>query len=81
MPTAIVTGRLAARLGTALSSSAARCSMRPAAWFLLVPSERPDYLHHWLPGLVMSGIAVGLVLPSLSGAAVARRPTTQWAAR
>jgi hypothetical protein len=27
-----------------------------------------------LPGLIMSGIAMGLVMPSLSAAAVSRRP-------
>ena len=80
IPTAIVTGRLAARLGHrrflvggsllyALSSS----------WFLLVPGNEPNYLQHWLPGLLMSGIAVGLVLPSLSAAAVNRLPAAHYA--
>ncbi len=80
MPVAIVTGRLAARYGhrpfLVGGSLLYACS---SVWFLLVPGERPDYLHHWLPGLVMSGIAVGLVLPSLSGAAVARLPPAHYA--
>ncbi len=38
-----------------------------------------QYLSHWLPGLVMSGIAVGLVLPSLSAAAVSRLPVAHYA--
>jgi MFS family permease len=48
-------------------------------WFLLVPGTEPHYLLHWLPGLVMSGIAVGLVLPSLSTAAVSRLPVAHYA--
>jgi hypothetical protein len=34
---------------------------------------------HWLPGLFLSGIGVGMVLPSLSGAAVAGLPPAQYA--
>ena len=41
-------------------------------WFLLVPGAEPDYLGAWLPGLVLSGLSVGMVLPSLAGAAVSR---------
>ena len=37
------------------------------------------YVAHWLPGLVMSGVAVGMVLPSLSAAAVHRLPAAQYA--
>lgn len=80
MPTAIVTGRLAARLGhRPFLVGGSLLYAASSLWFLLVPGERPDYLHHWLPGLVMSGIAVGLVLPSLSGAAVARLPAAHYA--
>lgn len=80
MPTAIVTGRLAARLGHRRflvgGSLLYACSSQ---WFLLVPGSEPDYLSHWLPGLVMSGVAVGLVLPSLSAAAVSRLPVEHYA--
>ncbi len=48
-------------------------------WFLLVPWTEAHYLSHWLAGLVMSGIAVGLVLPSLSAAAVSRLPVAHYA--
>ena len=80
MPTAILTGRLASRhghrpylVGGALLYA---CS---SLWFLLVPGLEPHYLTQWLPGLVMSGIAVGLVLPSLSAAAVNRLPVAHYA--
>ena len=80
MPTAIVTGRLAARLGHRRflvgGSLLYACS---SLWFLLVPGTEPHYLSHWLPGLMMSGIAVGLVLPSLSAAAVSRLPVAHYA--
>jgi MFS family permease len=82
MPTANITGRLATRLGhrrflVGGSLLYACSSLR----FLLVPGTEPHYLSHWLPGLMMSGIAVGLVLPSLSAAAVSRVGTTRSAAR
>jgi EmrB/QacA subfamily drug resistance transporter len=80
MPTAIVTGRLASRLGHRRflvgGSLLYACS---SLWFYLVPGIEPNYLLHWLPGLIMSGIAVGLVLPSLSAAAVNRLPVEHYA--
>ncbi len=80
MPTAIVTGRLAARLGhrpfLVGGSLLYACS---SLWFLSVPGTQPDYLHHWLPGLLMSGVSVGLVLPSLAAAAVSRLPAAHYA--
>lgn len=80
MPTAIVTGRLATRLGHRRflvgGSLLYACS---SLWFLLVPGTEPRYLLHWLPGLMMSGIAVGMVLPSLSAAAVSGLPVAHYA--
>ncbi len=80
MPTAIITGRLAGRLGhrpfLVGGSLLYACS---GLWMLLVPGEQPEYLSHWLPGLLMSGVAVGLVLPSLAGAAVSRLPVEHYA--
>jgi EmrB/QacA subfamily drug resistance transporter len=80
IPIAIVTGRLAGRyghrpflVGGALLYAAA------GLWFLLVPGSEPSYIAHWLPGLFMSGAAVGLVMPSLSGAAVSRLPAQHYA--
>ncbi|NUZ07353.1 MFS transporter [Piscinibacter koreensis] len=80
VPSAIVTGRLAARhghrpflVGGALLYA---CS---GLWFAVVPGLEPAYLARWLPGLVMSGVAVGMVLPSLSAAAVHRLPAPQYA--
>lgn len=80
MPTAIVTGRLATRLGhRRFLVGGALLYACSSLWFLLVPGSEARYLTHWLPGLVMSGIAVGLVLPSLSAAAVSRLPVAHYA--
>ena len=80
MPTAIITGRLAAKLGhRPFLIGGALLYAISGLWFLLVPGIEPAYLAEWLPGLVMSGIAVGLVLPSLSGAAVSRLPAAHYA--
>ncbi len=80
IPFAILSGRLAARLGhrpfLVGGGLIYACS---GLWFLLVPDSQPAYLTHWLPGLFMSGIGVGLVLPSLSAAAVNRLPIDQYA--
>ena len=80
MPTAIITGRLATRLGHRRflvgGSLLYACS---SLWFFLVPGIEPHYVSQWLPGLVMSGIAVGLVLPSLSAAAVSHLPLAHYA--
>ena len=80
MPTAIVTGRLASRMGHRRflvgGSLLYACS---SIWYFLVPGSEPNYLLHWLPGLMMSGIAVGLVLPSLSAAAVGHLPIAHYA--
>jgi MFS family permease len=43
-------------------------------WYLLRLSSTPDYLGTWFIGQLVSGAAIGLILPSLSGAAVAELP-------
>ncbi len=80
MPTAIITGRLVARWGhRPFLVGGAFLYACSSLWFLSVPGTQPDYLHTWLPGLIMSGIAVGLVLPSLTGAAVSQLPAAHYA--
>ena len=80
MPTAIVTGKLASRLGhQRFLVGGSLLYALSSLWFLTVPGDEPNYLQHWLPGLLMSGIAVGLVLPSLSAAAVSRLPVAHYA--
>lgn len=80
IPVAIASGRLAGRIGhrpfLVGGGLLYACS---GLWFLFVPGAEPAYLSHWLPGLVLSGISVGLVLPSLSAAAVSHLPAEQYA--
>ena len=80
MPTAIVTGRWASRLGhRRFLVGGSLLYAVSSLWFFMVPGTEPNYWLHWLPGLVLSGIAVGLVLPSLSAAAVSRLPVAHYA--
>lgn len=80
IPIAIVTGRLAARHGhRPFLLAGAAIYAASGLWFYLVPGLEPAYLTQWLPGLLLSGIAVGMVLPSLSAAAVHRLPAEHYA--
>ncbi len=80
VPFAILTGRLAARYGhRPFLVGGSLIYVASGLWFLLVPGTEPDYVRHWLPGLLLSGMAVGMVLPSLSAAAVNRLPADQYA--
>jgi EmrB/QacA subfamily drug resistance transporter len=80
IPAAVLGGRLAARHGhRPLLVGGALVYAASGLWFMLVPGPQPAYLTQWLPGLLASGIGVGLVLPSLSAAAVARLPARHYA--
>jgi NTE family protein len=48
-------------------------------WLVLRLETQPDFLGVWLPAYLVSGIGVGLTLPSLSSAAVAALPSTRFA--
>lgn len=79
VPVAIVSGRFASRLGhrpgLVIGSLVYAAS---GLWLALVPGAAPAYWTQWFPGLILSGIGVGMVLPSLSGAATARLPQSQY---
>ena len=80
MPVAIASGRLAARFGhRPLLVGGALVYASSGLWFLLVPGVEPHYVTEWLPGLLLSGIGVGMTLPSLAAAAVNRLPADQYA--
>ena len=73
VPTATMAGRIAARVGhRPLLVAGSLIYATGGLWFYLRAGLEPDYLGTWLPGLMFTGSAVGMVLPSLSGAAVAR---------
>lgn len=80
MPVAIVTGRLAGRLGhRPFLVGGGVVYAASGLWFLLVPGAEVNYLRDWLPGLLLSGVGVGMVLPSLSAAAVSKLPAQHYA--
>ena len=80
IPFAIITGRLAGRFGhRPFLVGGSLVYAAAGVWFMCVPGAEPAYLAEWLPGLMLSGIGVGLVLPALSAAAVNRLPADQYA--
>lgn len=80
IPAAIVGGRLAARLGhRPVLVTGALIYALAGLWFMTMPGETPDYLGRWLPGLLLNGVGIGLVLPSLSAAAAHKLPPQQYA--
>ena len=80
VPTAIVAGRIAARHGhrrvLVPGALVYACS---SLWLFSMVGSEPHYLTQWLPAVLLSGTGVGLVLPSLAGAAVAGLPPAQYA--
>ncbi|HYC43393.1 MAG TPA: MFS transporter [Noviherbaspirillum sp.] len=80
VPVAVLTGRLAGRYGhRPFLVTGAFIYAMAGVWQLTIPGTEPAYLTQWLPGLLLSGIGVGMVLPSLSGAAVANLPPAHYA--
>ena len=73
VPVSILAGRFAGRFGhrPVLIAGSLTCAMG-GLWFFLVPGTNPDFLHRWLPGMMLTGTGTGMVLPSLSAAAVAK---------
>ncbi|UEP51704.1 MFS transporter [Burkholderia ambifaria] len=79
VPTAIVCGRFAARAGhRLLLVTGSLISTAASVWFALVPGVTPDYVHAWLPGALLTGLGVGMVMPALSAAAVAHLPPARF---
>jgi EmrB/QacA subfamily drug resistance transporter len=50
-----------------------------AVWWLTRLGNAPDYAADFLPGMIVGGLGVGLVLPSLTGAAAAALPPARLA--
>ncbi|MDI4633420.1 DHA2 family efflux MFS transporter permease subunit [Pelomonas sp. V22] len=80
IPAAVIGGRLAARMGhRPVMVTGALIYALAGLWFKTMPGETPDYLGRWLPGLILNGIGIGLVMPSLSAAAAHKLPPHQYA--
>jgi EmrB/QacA subfamily drug resistance transporter len=73
VPVSILAGRFAARFGhRPVLIAGSLVSAAGGLWYFLVPGTEPDFLRQWLPGMALTGTGVGMVLPSLAGAAVAK---------
>ncbi len=71
IPSAVWSGRLATRLGQRRLVMAGGLIFASANfWYFLRVSDEPRYLAIWLPGQILSGLAIGLVLPSLTSRAL-----------
>src|SRR4051794_9243119 len=77
---AVPTGRLGPRVGphvlTALGGTVFGVG---AAWWALRMGSEPAFASELLPGMILTGIGVGLTLPSVSAAAVSELPPARFA--
>jgi EmrB/QacA subfamily drug resistance transporter len=79
IPASIVSGRIATRVGhKPLLVIGSVIFALGGLWYLVVPGNEPDYLRTWLPGMVLTGAGVGMVMPSLGAAAVAHLPPARF---
>jgi EmrB/QacA subfamily drug resistance transporter len=77
---ALPAGRLGPRVGAHILT-AIGCSVfgLGAAWWALRLGSEPAYVSEMLPGMILTGIGVGLTLPSVSAAAVSELPPARFA--
>ena len=77
---AVPTGRSANRVGQNVLATAGLLLFALAClWWRLRLGVAPDYAGAMLPGLLVSGAGVGLVLPTLASASAASLPPTRFA--
>jgi EmrB/QacA subfamily drug resistance transporter len=75
-----VAGRLIRRNGPALTVAAGCLSFSAGvAWWAVSATVTPDYLRGLLPGMLMTGVGVGLTLPTLMAAAASSLPPQSFA--
>lgn len=79
VPVAALSGRIASKYGhRPLLVGGSLIYATSAMWYFLVPGIEPAYLTQWLPGMLLGGVGIGMVLPSLSGAAVSHLPSDHY---
>ncbi|MFE0461263.1 MFS transporter [Kitasatospora sp. NPDC058965] len=79
-PIALGAGPLQRRLGPGpLAALGLLCFGAGIAWWALTVGTAPDYPAGLLPGMLLTGLGVGLTLPTLIGAAAAALPPTRFA--
>ncbi|MCB5185319.1 DHA2 family efflux MFS transporter permease subunit [Methylobacillus gramineus] len=80
IPVAILSGKIASKIGhRKLLMYGCLVFAAGACWYLNVPGITPNYWVDWLPGQILTGIAIGMVMPSLSAAAVHDLPKKDYA--
>ena len=76
----LLAGRLIDRFGAGLVIAAGSTSFAAGmAWMALAAGLRPDYVGDVLGGLLLTGIGVGLTLPTLMSTAAGSLPPTSFA--
>lgn len=80
IPVAIISGKIASRFGHR-NILIYGCLMFAASaiWYLNIPGVKPHYVGAWLPGQLITGMAIGMVMPALSAAAVHDLPKKDYA--
>ncbi|MFY1636767.1 MFS transporter [Solwaraspora sp. WMMB335] len=77
---AVPGGLLAARFGPRLVGTAGAVLFAVSGAYSVWTAEAtPDYYHTFFPGLIIGGVGIGLVLPSLSAAATLPLPPERFA--
>ncbi len=77
---ALPTGRVANRIGQRVLATAGLMLFAAAClWWRLRVTATPDYAGAMLPGLLVSGAGVGLVLPTLASASASSLPPARFA--
>ncbi|HEX4735128.1 MAG TPA: DHA2 family efflux MFS transporter permease subunit [Thermoleophilaceae bacterium] len=77
---ALPAGRLGPRVGThVLATLGCLLFAAGAAWWALRAGSDPAYFTELLPGMLLTGMGVGLTLPSVSAAAVSELPPARLA--
>ena len=77
---AVPTGRLVNRVGQrTLAATGTTIFAVGCAWWLWRMGATPNYAGEMLPGLLLTGIGVGLTLPSLASAAASSLPPARFA--
>src|SRR3954471_4005177 len=77
---AVPAGMLAARVGERVTGAAGALLFAiGGAWWISSIGATPDYVSDFLPGMLIGGAGVGLVIPSLTSAATASLPPERFA--
>lgn len=80
IPVAIISGKIASRWGHKnILIYGCLLFASSAIWYLNMPGLQPSYLVDWLPGQLITGTAIGMVMPALSAAAVHDLPKKDYA--